>query len=336
MRHGPALSVIIPAYNAAADITAALDGLARSTWHDFELFVVDDGSADGTLELAAAHPLKPTVIRTTHAGASHARNAGATAAQAPILVFLDADVVAHSDTLSRVAAAFEDPTLDGIMGAYDDRPHHPQFLSQYRNLMHSFYHQTGRPRASTFWTGCGALRRDAFLAVNGFAVNWNGIEDIELGYRLNDAGKRIALDPSIRVQHRKRWTLTSMVRTDVFLRGITWTELILRDGRMPDDLNTGASQRLSVASVAIMLLALVAGFWPVSLAALALILTLNRRIFAFFAAKRGRWFSLRTVPLFVFYLFYSGVSFALGVSKFAFDRAARRFRKSSTSTGLPM
>ncbi|MBL8209414.1 MAG: glycosyltransferase family 2 protein [Bryobacterales bacterium] len=336
MPHGPALSVILPAYNAAADIAAALDGLTRSSCQDFELFVVDDGSSDGTGELAAAHPLKPTVIRTAHAGASRARNAGAAAARAPILVFLDADVVAHPDTLARLAAAFEDPTLDGIMGSYDDQPHHPQFLSQYRNLMHSFYHQTGRPRASTFWAGCGALRRDAFFAVNGFAGNWKGIEDIELGYRLNDAGKRIALDPTIRVQHRKRWTLATMVRTDVFLRGMTWTELILRDGRMPDDLNTGTSQRISVASVAILLLALIAGLWPISLAALALILALNRRIFAFFAAKRGWWFALRTVPLFVFYLFYSGLSFALGASKFAFERANNRFRKSSTSTGLPM
>lgn len=336
MPHGPALSVIIPAYNAAADIAAALDGLARATCRDFELFVVDDGSSDGTAELAAAHPLQPTVIRTSHAGASRARNAGAAAAHAPILVFLDADVVAHPDTLSRLSAAFEDPTLDGVMGSYDDQPHHPQFLSQYRNLMHSFYHQTGRPRASTFWAGCGALRRDAFFAVNGFAGNWKGIEDIELGYRLNDAGKRIALDPAIRVQHRKRWTLASMVRTDVFLRGMTWTELILRDGRMPDDLNTGTSQRVSVASVAVLLLALVAGLWPVSLAAFALIVALNRRIFQFFAAKRGWWFALRAVPLFVFYLFYSGVSFALGASKFAVDRANNRFRKSSTSTGLPM
>lgn len=336
MRHAPYLSVILPAYNASADIHAALDGLACSRFQDFEVFVVDDGSTDGTADLAAAHPLAPTVIRLTHAGASGARNAGARAARAPILAFLDADVVAHPDTLARMRDAFEDPTLDGIMGAYDDQPHHQQFLSQYRNLMHSFYHQTGRPRASTFWAGCGALRREAFFAVNGFAVNWKGIEDIELGYRLVDAGKRIALDPALRVQHRKRWTLASMVRTDVFLRGMTWTELILRDGRMPDDLNTGASQRLSVAAVAILLLALVAGFWPVSLAALALILALNRNIFRFFAAKRGWWFALRTVPLFLFYLFYSGLSFALGLSKFAFDKATSRFRKSSTSTGLPM
>jgi hypothetical protein len=73
------------------------------------------------------------------------------------------------------------------------------------------------------------------------------IEDIELGYRLQTAGCRLALDSAIQVKHLKRWTLWGMVKTDVFDRGIPWTELILRDKCMPNDLNLQLSQRLSVA-----------------------------------------------------------------------------------------
>jgi glycosyltransferase involved in cell wall biosynthesis len=335
MRSAHRISVIIPAYNAEADIGAALDGLAASTLPDFEVILADDGSSDRTVSIAQAHALRPRVVRTVHGGAAHARNTGVAASQGEILVFLDADVVVHPDTMGRLIRALDDPTLDAIMGSYDDRPHHPQFLSQYRNLLHCFYHQTGRARASTFWTGCGAVRRAAFLAVDGFSVT-SLVEDIDFGYRLCDAGRRLALDPTITVQHRKRWTLGAMIRTDIFARGVGWTHLILQTGRMPDDLNTGALQRLSVLLVAVMLLALPVGGWLVSLLALALILVLNRRLFQFLARKRGAWFATRAIPLFVLYLFYSGVSFGLGSLKFAWERATNRLRKSRTSTGLPM
>ena len=57
-------------------------------------------------------------------------------------------------------------------------------VSQYRNLLHHFVHQHGHAEASTFWAGCGAIRRAAFDAVGGFdAARFPrpSIEDIELG-----------------------------------------------------------------------------------------------------------------------------------------------------------
>jgi len=141
------------------------------------------------------------------------------------------------------------PGVDAIIGSYDDSPEQQDVLSMYRNLMHRYVHQQGCKEASTFWSGCGAIRRKSFLEHNGFDESYGrpAIEDIELGYRLVAAGQRIVLDRELEVKHLKRWTFVNLIKTDIFDRGVPWTELILRDGRMPNDLNIQMSQRVSVA-----------------------------------------------------------------------------------------
>jgi hypothetical protein len=168
---------------------------------------------------------------------------------------VDADVCVHSDAIDRIAEALSDPEVDAVIGSYDDDPSSPDFLSQYKNLMHCFVHQTASSEASTFWSGCGAIRRDVFLVLSGFDANYKrpAIEDIELGYRMRQAGRRIVLDRDLRVRHLKKWTFWALVRTDVVDRGIPWTELILRDQDMPDDLNLQISQRVSIGLVYVIL-----------------------------------------------------------------------------------
>ncbi|MFN8461599.1 MAG: hypothetical protein U0X93_07500 [Anaerolineales bacterium] len=71
------------------------------------------------------------------------------------------------------------------------------------------------------------------------------IEDIELGRRLSMQGYKIVIDKAIQVKHLKRWTLTNLIKTDIFSRGIPWTQLILADRAIPNDLNLETSQRWS-------------------------------------------------------------------------------------------
>ncbi len=141
------------------------------------------------------------------------------------------------------------PALSALIGSYDDDPHTKDFLSQYRNLMHHYVHQAGQEAASTFWSGCGAIRRRVFEEVSGFNETYGrpAIEDIELGYRLHQNGHKVLLDHDLTVKHLKQWTFWKLVKTDIFDRGIPWTELILRDRHMPNDLNIQLSQRVSVA-----------------------------------------------------------------------------------------
>jgi GT2 family glycosyltransferase len=211
---------------------------------------VDDGSTDDSLKIAAQHGAE---VRSTGGrfGPARARNLGAKAASGEILLFLDADVCVSPDTISKILAQFvADPDLDAVMGSYDRSPSAPNFVSQYRNLMHSFVHQHSNREATTFWSGCGAIRRQVFLDSGGFDENHYhapAMEDVELGYRLFQANRKLALDPDIQVKHLKRWSLRRVIETDFFYRAIPWSELILRSGRMPNDLNLRISQRISVA-----------------------------------------------------------------------------------------
>jgi glycosyltransferase involved in cell wall biosynthesis len=227
--------------------------------------VVDDGSTDGTA--MAARECGANVLSVAHRGGpAAARNLGATAARGDILLFLDSDVCVQPQTVAQISVSFQnDPDLTAIIGSYDDEPGSKDFLSQYRNLMHSFVHQQGREQASTFWSGCGAIRRNAFQEMRGFDESYErpAIEDIELGYRLTQAGRKILLDRDLKVKHLKKWTFWALVRTDIMDRGIPWTELILRDRNMPNDLNLHLSQRVSVALafVIVGLTAMAAIYW---------------------------------------------------------------------------
>ena len=244
----PRISVVIPANNAAQTLAQCLQALAQSEIAPFECLVVDDASTDGTPEIARRLGARVLTIRRRQ-GPARARNRGARVANGDIIFFIDSDVCVRRDTLSRLTAKFEKETgIDAIIGSYDDSPQAEDVLSMYRNLLHRYVHQSSRPEATTFWSGCGAIRRQVFLDYGGFdeAYSRPAVEDIELGLRLTAGGNRIFLDHDLEVKHLKLWCFLNLVKTDICDRGIPWTELILRDGRMINDLNLRVGHRVSV------------------------------------------------------------------------------------------
>ena len=324
----PSIAVIIPVWNAAEYLEKCLASLAASTFAPLESIVVDDGSLDRSAEVARHFGAKVLATGGRY-GPARARNLGAASACGDLLLFLDADVCVRTDTLAQVAGAFEaGDSLDALFGSYDDAPAVQGLVSVYKNLRHSFIHQSGRRNASTFWAGCGAIRRAVFVSQGGFDETRKrpAIEDIELGYRLVQSGRKIVLEPTLQVKHLKGWTLSSLIRTDVLDRAIPWTELILRDGSMPNDLNVSWSQRASVAlalglvgepvigTLALIPLRIVFVVWVASLFGN---LALNREFYRFLIARHGWRFALAAVPLHVLYHFYSGISFAAGAARHA-------------------
>jgi GT2 family glycosyltransferase len=318
------VSVIVPAYRNAGELSQCISALRAAATPDTELIVVDDASEDNVSSTAAN--LGARVLHLArNAGPAAARNHGARHARGQILFFVDADVVVPENAIGRIRTTLDcHGEIAAVFGSYDARPAAPGLVSQYRNLLHHFVHQTGKAEAATFWAGCGAVRRLAFERVGGFdehRFRRPSIEDIELGYRLRRAGYRIFIDKSLQSTHLKRWTLRSIVRTDVIHRAIPWSRLILESGEAPDYLNVQTSQRASVAltglgSLLLLLSPLHLELLMLAFACLAAVVLINRELYAFFWRARGTFFAAACVLLHLLYFVCCGVGhqYAWGLS----------------------
>lgn len=316
----PFFSVVIPVLNGGTVFREALEALRRSSFGDYELWVVDDGSTDDSPKVAeefGAHLLKTSGRR----GPATARNLGARHARGEFLLFLDADCSVGEETLDRAAAALRrEGTLDALFGSYDDEPAAPGWVAQYKNLQHHWVHQQGDPEASTFWAGCGAIRRGRFLELGGFdelRYPRPTIEDIELGYRLRASGGRIRLAREVQVKHHKAWSLRGVVQSDLLDRGIPWSELLAARNGPADELNIGWTGRLSVVSVVFLIASLALTLAEPRWALLAVVamlglLWLNRDFYRFLMSKRGAAFLLAAVPLHWLYYLNCAIAYPVG------------------------
>jgi GT2 family glycosyltransferase len=327
----PTVSVIVPVHNGGSRFAECLASLRAAEPPPEEIVVVADGDADGSWRLA--EELGVEVLRIpTPGGPARARNLGARKTRGAILFFVDADVAIPQDAVRRIAALFEgDPNLAAAIGSYDDAPGETNFLSQYKNLFHHHVHQTSKSEASTFWGACGAIRREIFLSMGGFNEEYQHpcIEDIELGYRLKRAGFKIRLAKELQIKHLKRWDIGSLVKTDFFHRALPWTMLILNGEGFINDLNIKTSTRASVITVYGLLFTLLGALYlPLLLFFSALpavvLLGLNWDLYRFFRKKRGLSFAVKTIPWHWFYLFYSGLAFAIGLAGWEIKRLATR------------
>lgn len=321
------ISIVIPVHNGGESFCQCLASLAEVKTDFHELIVVADGAADESWRVA--EQWGACVIRLPQAGGpARARNIGASAARGDILFFVDADVQVHAETIQKVAIAFQqDEHLAALIGSYDDAPGATNFLSQYRNLLHHYTHQTARSQASTFWGACGAIRRDVFLKVGGFDEQYRrpSIEDIELGYRLTTAGYQIHLAKDVQVKHLKCWRAGSLLKADFFYRALPWTTLILQNQGLINDLNLKVSNRISVVlaygfvglfMIGILKLmmqsAIAPSFWLSLGGVVFALLLLNWSVYRFFIHKRGWWFTAQVIPWHWLYYLYSGLAFAIG------------------------
>ena len=161
------VSVIVAAYNEAECIGECLRSLMGQTHPSFEVMVADDGSTDGTREIAGEFGIR--VIKGSHLGPGLARNNAVPHTSGKILVFVDADMTLDAEFLVRLVQPIE---RDGIPGTFTKE----EFVANWDN-----------PWARCWTVNCGlpdrrrhpadypdvdrvfrAIRRDDFLAVGGY------------------------------------------------------------------------------------------------------------------------------------------------------------------------
>jgi glycosyltransferase involved in cell wall biosynthesis len=324
----PFYSVIVPAHQASAMLPRTLGAilasdLPRERW---ELIVVDDASSDDTASVAARYA--DTVIRLPGKphGPAYARNRGFEVSRGDVVMFFDADVVVHPDTMRRFAEVMEaNPEAGASFGSYDTAPPDLGFMSQYRNLMHHYVHQCNGGEVETFWAGAGVVRRQVFDDA-GMYDEWHfarpQIEDIEFGARVRGLDQKILLCPDIQVTHLKRWTFVNVVRTDLRDRGIPWARLLAHRNAVMSTatLNLRWSEKLNTVLVWGSLVLFATAAWQRSwlLVGLGLLCPLivvlfNVPMLRFFLRIRGPVFALRVIPVHLMYYFLNGISFGVGL-----------------------
>ncbi len=217
----PAITVVVPSYNRRASLEMVLRGLAAQRGVPpgaAEVVVVLDGSTDDSAEMLAAWERAGRLPglrweRRPNAGQAAARDAGARAAAAPVLVFLDDDVVPEPDCLARHLARHDGGRVAvlgdcEIVRAATDPPFYRQFVWGWWEELYTSRVRPGRvPCYTDFCAGNVSLRRDDYLASGGFdpAFRGYGGEDYDLGYRLMRLGVRFVPDRSVRAMHHHRF-----------------------------------------------------------------------------------------------------------------------------------
>jgi hypothetical protein len=150
------------------------------------------------------------------------------------------------------------------------------------------------------------------------------IEDVELGWRITDRGGRIVLDPELQVTHLKRWTLRSLVRTDVIDRAIPWARWSLHRGRLSPELNASPVQQFaSFVSVVVVFSGLAAISFPaarvpfgISVAAAGVI---NWRLFRLFWQRGGVRLLVAGFALQQLYYFCVLTGLVFGVARYCWS-----------------
>lgn len=200
----PALSVVIPSYNRADSLLNTLETLAKQEADGFEVIVVIDGSADGSFERCAAltPPWPLTVIWHTNQGRSDTRNRGAAAAQAPLLLFIDDDLLLEADVVSRHLAFHEAGSGRALVGQVPLRGSVPETdVQQFRRWLEIGWTANlpkclgPMPDSVTYLTAAHfSIQKDLFYAMNGFELGLNWGEDRQFAARLKSAGVPIWYD----------------------------------------------------------------------------------------------------------------------------------------------
>ena len=322
----------MPVRNGENYLVSSLPAVRSSDYDDFELIVVDDNSTDNSAEISKRFA-DLVITQDERKGPAKARNTGAERSRGSILLFIDADVKIRVGTISLVVREMiGNPEVAAVFGSYDSEPMARNLISQYKNLLHHFVHQNSSSKASTFWAGCGAIRREIFFESGGFPENSvnPSIEDVWLGYKLTEEMREIRSLKDLQVKHLKRWSFVDLLKTDIFQRAIPWSRLAMRK-HLPYDLNFKRVDRISGAVTCLLFLSFCI-VWRFPVASILILvfsvglMFLNRVLYRFFWESRGARFTVVAIGLHWLYLLYSSLAFGISSICFIPELPLRRKR----------
>lgn len=211
----PDVSVVVPAHQARDTLPACLRALQDQRCSlTYEVIVVDDGSGDGTADVAL--PFEARVFRQRRAGPAAARNLGASRARGNILLFTDADCRPRYDWIEEMVKPLRDPEVAAVKGAY--RSSQRAVVARFVQLdREARYRRTqGHPYVDSLFTNAAAVRRPVFNEVGGFDATLKVHEDTDLSFRLRRRGHRLRFNPDAVVYHLHPATLWRYLKVQFY------------------------------------------------------------------------------------------------------------------------
>jgi cellulose synthase/poly-beta-1,6-N-acetylglucosamine synthase-like glycosyltransferase/peptidoglycan/xylan/chitin deacetylase (PgdA/CDA1 family) len=219
----PPVVVVVPAYNEAVGLERAVRSLAASEYPDFEVVVVDDGSADGTAEVVEGLGLESVrLVRQANGGKASALNAGIAVSSAPVVVMVDGDTIFEPEALRRLVQPLGDPTVGAVSGNTKvgnrrgllGRWQHIEYVTGF-NLDRRMYEVL--QCTPTVPGAIGAFRRDALAEVGGVS-GATLAEDTDLTLAIGRTGRRVVYAGDARA-----WTEAPSSFGDLWRQRYRWS-----------------------------------------------------------------------------------------------------------------
>lgn len=255
----PSVSVVVPVYHGMKTLGECLEGIKRQEYPgDMEVFVVDDGSTDGSGEYAEKQGFK--VLYQTNMGPGAARNAGAEASSGELVVFVDADCVPDPDFVSELVRPLINSDIVGSQGV---------FYSNQKNLVARFiqaeiserYRMQSKGEFIDWVATYGACyRKNIFQESGGFDEAYSS-EDAEFSIRLAQKGHKMVLAPKARCQHLHYENLFKFMKFK--LKRAYWSVWLFKKHpkRIGFDRMTPISRKLMMVLMADAVFCLFLGIW---------------------------------------------------------------------------
>ena len=210
----PRVSVVVASYNGERTLKACLDSLARLNYPDYEVILVDDGSVDTTRQIAFAHPNVRYFRHEENLGLSVARNTGIAAATGEIIAFTDSDCRADEDWLYYLVGGLLEGEFAGIGGPNLLPPEDSPVAAAVMASPGGPAHVMLTDRQAEHIPGCNmAFYKGALEQAGGFdPIFHKAGDDVDLCWRLQQAGLRIGFSPAAFVWHYRRSTIRAYLK----------------------------------------------------------------------------------------------------------------------------
>jgi GT2 family glycosyltransferase len=219
------VSVVICAYDAERTLEECLESLRRLRYPDYEVIVVDDGSTDGTRAIAERFP-EFKLVSWENRGLSAARNEGVRLASGEIVAYTDSDCAVDPDWLTHLVARLESGDWAGVGGPNLPPPEDDWIPEVVARSPGGPTHVLVTDDEAEHVPGCNmAFWRDRLIEVGLFDEVYRAAgDDVDICWRLQDAGHRIGFAPAALVWHRRRATVGAYLKQQ---RGYGHAEALL-------------------------------------------------------------------------------------------------------------